>query len=519
MKSNNNFIQIAPLFVFCCLILSISSCGLFNNLGKDNNKLEPITTGKDSTKKDTLKVVRIEPPVPTKVDTIVWRDTLQENEFKKLVIQYTKIGKNAVQKDTLAIIDISNTIETPNKTNQERAVRVKPTYNVAVIMPFMTKSYNFKSDLPGQSLRAVEFYEGMKIAFDSLEKEGVRLNVTVYDSQRDADEVGEILKKPELLEADLIFGPVGTSALREVAKFGFENGIPVVSAFNNNPEVTEDNHYFIQSNPSFATQSRYIATFLTKHIKLPPAYTGIKKINYLMLGMAEDTLNMLEVQKAYSLAKNDPKAKLPQKILTAGGFSIADLRSYFSRDAINVVIVPSYRSETFVNGVLRELSAMLDLVESKNNHEFIVIGMPQWKYYERVNFEYYEKLKLHIPDNYYVDESKSANISFRDGYRSHYGIAPREFAYIGFDNMLYFGRLLKKYGTAFPDKFETEVGYGRHTKFYYEPMMRVRNIMDGKNVIEDMEIMRFENQYINFLEFKEYQFQLIDMGVLKEGVK
>ena len=93
MKSNNNFIQIAPLFVFCCLILSISSCGLFNNLGKDNNKLEPITTGKDSTKKDTLKVVRIEPPVPTKVDTSSGETPYKRMNLKNWLSNIQKLEK------------------------------------------------------------------------------------------------------------------------------------------------------------------------------------------------------------------------------------------------------------------------------------------------------------------------------------------------------------------------------------------------------------------------------------------
>lgn len=520
IKLNNHFIPFGQMLILFFLVLSTSSCELFKNIGNrnNNNNLELITTNKDSTKKDTSKIVNIIPP-STKIDTIVWVDTLQETQFKKLVIQYTKIGKNTILTDTLHIIDISNSIENPEGLAQERLVRVKPSYNVAVIMPFMTKLYNFRSDVPAQSLRSVEFYEGMKLAFDSLEKEGVRLNITVYDSQRDVEEVQAVLKKPELLEADLIFGPVGTEALREVAKFGLAHGIPVISAFNNNPEVAEDNHYFIQVNPSFATQSRYIAEFLTKHIKMPPPYSGIKKVNYLMLGMVDDTSRMKEVQNAYSLAKNDPSAKIPQKVLDAGNFTIDNLKSHFSRDAINVVIVPSYRSEPFVTAVLRELSAMVDLVEKKYNHEFLVIGMPQWKYYERVNFEYYENLKLHITDEFFVNTDKSENIKFRDAYRANYGIAPREFAYIGFDLTLYFGRLLKKYGTAFPDKFEEESALGRHTKFYFEPMMRIRNVLDGGNLIKDTEIMRFENQYINFLEFNEYQFKPIDMGVLKEGVK
>ncbi len=504
------------IFITTFFLLLASSCGIFQG-GKNKSKpgLETVKTNKDSS--SIVNNIPPPPPPPLRVDTIVWIDTLQENEYKKIVLRYTKIGKNPSRVDTLQVIDISGQIEYPAKKEiQKREIRQKSSYNIAIVMPFMTASHDFKSEVSPLSLRAVEFYEGLKLALDSLEREGLRLDVRVYDSQRDAEEVNNILTNPELAEADLIFGPVNTSALRQVANFGLQYAIPVVSVFNNYTEVTEDNHYFIQVNPSFEVQSRYIGTFAAKHIKIPTTYPQtIKKINYLMLGMAEDTVRMSEVQNAYSLALNDPQAKIPQKVLTAGAFSIENIKSHFSPDAINVVVVPSYRNEAFVSAVLRELSALVDKVESKNSYQFLVIGMPQWKYFERVNFEYYENLQLHFPDEYYIDANNTLNKEFRKGYKARYGIAPREFAYIGFDVMLYFGRLLKKHGTGFPEHFDQETYIGRHTQFHFEPMMRHRKIMDSGNIIEQQLIKRFENNYTNFVQFKDYEFKALDLGVLK----
>ena len=78
---------------------------------------------------------------------------------------------------------------------------------------------------------------------------------------------------------------------------------------------------------------------------------------------------------------------------------------------------------------------------------------------------------------------------------------------MGFDLMLYFGRLLKKYGTEFPDHFEKEKSAGRHTMFNFLPVTKEDKMLDGKNFSEPRRIERFENNYLNIIKFEEYEFK------------
>lgn len=498
--------------------ISLNSCELIRRIGnKDRDKLDTIVVKQPQ--KDSQDIVIKEPidPIPEKVDTIIWLDSLQASEFKKLVVRYTQIGENPVLADTISEIDYSGIVEGRDSSKQERAIRKKEVYNVSIIMPFLSNKYDFRTEIPARSLRAVEFYEGVKIALDSLEEEGVKLNVHVYDSKRNSQTVKDILAKPELAESDLIIGPVGTSSLKLVADFAKRYQIPISSPFNYNPNIPEDNHFYIQLNPSYKIHSRYIAHFLNNKIEIPKNLRfPLTTVNYLIIGSQADTNRIKDLQEAYQIEMNDEEAKLDQFVAEGKEISIESIKKYFKKEALNVVIVPSYRAESFVMATLRELHSMVDRVESQNSFQFLVIGMPQWKYYERMNFEYYENLRLHISDPYFINDENSDVQKFERGYRQLYGMAPREFAYIGFDVMLYLGRQLKKYGTAFPDYFHKEIYTGLHNRFYFDAIMRERKIMKGDEILNDALIDHYENQYIHLLKFDDYQFSPIDTGFLKE---
>jgi hypothetical protein len=518
MKASQQILKVFTALVLIIGSISLNSCELIrriSNRGPDT--LDTIVVKEQP--KDSQKVVKtpVDPPKVEKIDTIIWLDTLQMTEFKRVVVQYTQIGKNPVLADTISKIDLSSVVEVPKNELQKRDVRKKEVYNVAIIMPFLTDRYDFKTEIPARSLRAVEFYEGVKIALDSLEAEDLKLRVKVYDSKRSNSAVENILKKTELEEADLIIGPISTGPMKLVADFAKTHQIPVVSPFNYNTNIPEDNHFYMQLTPSYEVHSRYIAYFLKNKIEIPKNLKfPLSKVSYLIVGSESDTSRVKAIQEAYKVEMNDAEVVLDQYIEKEKDISIESIKKYFSKEALNVVIVPSYRSESFVSGILRELHSMVDRVESENSFQFLVIGMPQWKYYERMNFEYYENLRLHLTDPYFVDDDNSRVQKFKKGYKQLYGIAPREFAFMGYDLMLYLGHQLKKYGTGFPDYFHKEIETALHTRFYFDAIMRHRKIMKGEDIVDDALINHYENQYIHLLQFDDYEFKVINTGFIQE---
>jgi hypothetical protein len=508
--------SINVIFSVFVLLFSNSCIAPKNGINQKANEQEVVisNTRKDDTiPKDSIVPLTVKDnnlkPVITSRDSIIWTDTLVENEFVKYVVRYKKYTDMPVVRDTIAVIDISGDIST-EKTEQTWVSRKKSTYNVAMILPFMANMYRGSGEIPAQSTRAVEFYEGVKIALDSLSREGVNLKLHVFDSKRDLEGLKEVLVKMEDKEWDLIIGPTSTDVLTELAAYAKENSIPMISPFNNNSEIAENNHYFIQVNPSYDLTAKYIVSFLGQ-VK-PPQFSPMKKVKYLILATDEDSAKVDLIQKEFSLLKNDTNALLPQ-LYSKDAISVSSMLGYFEKNALNVIVIPTERNETFVFSALREISSLFDKVEKMKSYNFIVIGSPYWKYFERVNYEYYDNLKLHIADNYFIDLEERKNKQFEEGYRKLYGIAPREFAYTGFDVMLYFGRMLHKYGTAFPENFHQETDKRRHTDFKYEPVYELTKFLDGNTVREQKQIIRFENRAMNFLKFEEFQFKSVDIEV------
>lgn len=470
---------------------------------------KPITTlppvvGNNNTGRDSSHASNHVKPQP--VDTVKpvrrlnWCDTIKEGQYKQIVVCYEKIGDGPVKADTVKILDTNpNAIYRPDRVDTPRSIVHKDLYKVAILMPFYTNRLRTgeNAELDPNSLKSVEFYEGVKIALDTLSKEGLNLHVHVFDCRDGMERLEELLAREELQQADLIIGPVADDQLRRVVAFAEERNVPVVSPFNPKENIVEQSRCLIQVNPSYQVHCNRIVKFLES--------LKSKNPRVLVMGLAQDSARIEQLQQAYALMMNDENARLPQSISGKAGTS---MKGVLSGSGLNIVIVPSYREETYIYNVLRELQGMYDKpAKGKNNENIIVIGMPQWKYFENVSIEYYENLNVHLTTEFFVDESLRENASFIRNYAALYGMPPREFGFVGFDLMLYFGRMLKKYGTAFPDYLTKEVDTRRHTIFSFEPVYKVRGQLDAKgNVINQPTIIRYENQYIQIVKFDEFTF-------------
>ena len=135
--------------------------------------------------------------------------------------------------------------------------------------------------------------------------------------------------------------------------------------------------------------------------------------------------------------------------------------------------------------------------------------MSRWRYYERINFEYYSNLNMLLTSEIAIDQGQAKR--FRTEYKQIYGISPREFGYIGYDVMVYFGQMLKKYSKAFPAYLGKETRTMFHTNFQFEPVYLNKGLLDGAgNAPLQSIIERYQNNYINLLDFEEYELRKIN---------
>ncbi|MDR1591715.1 MAG: LysM peptidoglycan-binding domain-containing protein [Prevotellaceae bacterium] len=135
----------------------------------------------------------------------------------------------------------------------------KPHLKVAVLMAFMSDIAN----LDGSGDRFIEFYKGVLIALERIKKNGVSIELHVYDVGRSTTALDTLLKKPEML-VDLIIGPVFPEQVSLVSDFARQNGIYTVTPFTSHIEKRDKHHHLFQFNPSFEELFTTIAEQLTR---------------------------------------------------------------------------------------------------------------------------------------------------------------------------------------------------------------------------------------------------------------
>ena len=125
--------------------------------------------------------------------------------------------------------------------------------------------------------------------------------------------------------------------------------------------------------------------------------------------------------------------------------------------------------------------------------------MPRWKNYSKVDFEYYESLNLHLSSDGFVDINSPESKNFKTQYFYKFGELPTDDAYYGYDMMLYFGRMIDKYGTQFQKNIDGEPFEGLHTRFEFLPV--------GAANIENPDDQYQSNQHVTIIKFKDFYFQ------------
>ncbi|MGH1335852.1 MAG: hypothetical protein ACRBFS_06960 [Aureispira sp.] len=494
--------------------LSLGSCHLFQKTPKDNTNtvgtLEPITTrntNTDTTSKNYVPITKVnETPVVASIpDTLRWCDTIPQNNNTRIVVCFERIGNGLIKSDTVAVFNDNPIVQS---TILDTIIRTKSTYRVVIMLPFMSNTFVPASnrEIPGKSIKAIEFYEGMMMALDSLQKEGVNLFVDVYDTQRDTTTVKRLLQTRALQEADLIIGPLTSSNLSIVAAFAKTYQKVVVSPLNSRSNITTNNPYYLQMNPSFEVHSKYIVNQLDKIEKLTRYRSQEPEVpNYLILALTRDSSRVKDLQTEYAVYKNNFEARIPTLIRSKSSISVEDIKPSLQRDRLNVIVMPTYQEEAFVYNSLRELQKLVDKVERHKGYSIAVVGMDRWRYYSRINFEYYEYLNLHLTSEYFAPNNSYVR-AFKRDYKAVYGIGSREFALKGFDMMLFCGRMLNRYGANFQAHLWKEKANYRHTIFDIQPVYEATGSLDQPQGRQQQPIIRhYENQYLNVLEFKEYE--------------
>ncbi len=463
-------------FVLIFFSIFVTSCEWFKP-ARDSDK-EKVYTDEDM---DELQGTKVFDP-----ETGEWR-TVREVHGKIDTVQWTDLP----EKDYPPIISDGSWPGTAN--NNDGGVASGGDYDVSLILPFLANQSSL-GEIDENSYWAIHFYAGAKMAYEDLAKDGASLNIKVSDSEGATGKVSRLLLESSTKDAELIIGPYKRNNVRLVESFSKRNGTPLVVPFTAQLGMANGNPNYIQMNPSLESHCQAI----TRHAR---AAYDTENIVLVAQDRPEE-----KARFAYFQAENEKingsiiGSRFREFVVGRGSDNQIeiDIAPYITQGETSVFLVPSWSSESFIYSLLRVL-----MIEQAKGEEIVVYGMPMWMDFDQIDYEFYQKLNVHVSSASYIDNGDERVRQFKNKFFQEYGTIPKEEAYLGYDAMLYFGKMLDQYGTTFPQSIDRQPYDVLHGRFEFE-----RVVLEPEQHKEDLNYFdQLENKFVHILQFQDFQFQ------------
>jgi len=334
----------------------------------------------------------------------------------------------------------------------------RDTYNIAIMLPLyldMNDSMESKRKREDpvkifeRSKVALEFYEGVLIAIDSMRKQGFSANIFVYDTKNDTAEVKKILKREEMLNVDMIIGPLYRANLMVMLDTAEERNIKMVSPFITTNRIIKTHSNLSKVKPSVQVCIERLAEYIyNTYLDDSARIYGPK--NLLIIhndDPGEKLLSEIFVKKINSFTANKADSsivpdKIPIKVIGYSEREMEAVNEALSLADTNIVIVPS-RDQVFVS----KLIANLNRKDEEYSH--IVFGLPVWKYFNNLESGQRHNLNIHIASPNFIDYDREEVKRFEHQYVNRFNVYPSNYAFEGFDIAYYYLNILKEYGYNF----------------------------------------------------------------------
>jgi LysM repeat protein/ABC-type branched-subunit amino acid transport system substrate-binding protein len=328
-------------------------------------------------------------------------------------------------------------------------MRVGGTYKIALLLPFsVERNDSVLAAKPGRETRfheatriAAQFNAGAMLAFDSLKVLGLDAQVLVVDMGEEPRTWNAVLKRADLKDVDLFIGPFHRSAIEQLARSHPSAHIVC--------PVPQSNKVILgQPTVSKVTATR---VDLIRHTARYVAQRH-RGDNIIMLkpDIHADREAVDQMHRALNAAWSEQAGRSGDsvKVVPTGRRDVGKLTSSLKSDRLNVVVVPSEDVEFVTN-----LVAILRPMASKQ--QIAVVGLESWAAIETVSPLDLETLGFMFATATFFDVEDPGTQAFVQRFRERYKNDVDEYAMLGYDVTLFYGKALLGHGRNFPAKLPT----------------------------------------------------------------
>lgn len=351
--------------------------------------------------------------------------------------------------------DVENkpTIQAPIK--QEPVIQ-KPVVTkasvVSLILPFSLNylSTGYSATQLAQANIAVDYYQGFKMALDSLTAFGYSYELHVYDSQGSPAQSHSLAYNAQVRSSNLIVGPVFPEDMKAFSDVLISARSPIVSPLSATAPSKIKNQNLVTVIPPIEYHIKAAAEYAVTEFKPKKIFilsSGFseesKYISYFKLSVDSLTQKRVPVIKA-TISRGDLSLLIPQLSITGQ----------------NVFVIPSTNQQF----LMVTLSALEKLSAT---YPITLFGHPNWQKFSFLKAEQLQNLNTYITNADKVDYKATSTINFLRHYRKLYKTEPTEYAIKGFDEGLYFGKLLATGTGNISGSLETTDYTAMHNTFHF----------------------------------------------------
>lgn len=310
-------------------------------------------------------------------------------------------------------------------------------YQVAVFTPLYLDSafdqagnYRYEKYFPKFINPGLEFYEGVQLALDSLQKEGVQLDVYIYDLRSNKQTLKQVLESQEFKETDLILAHINNNELWPLAEAAARQKVPFINVNYPNDGGVTNNPYFVILNATLKTHSEGIYKYLQRQHALSNIVVFRKK------GVQEDRL-----QSALdNYSKVTASVPLKIKYVTLNdNFDSTQLRQHLNGNRMTACVIGSLDLNFGLN-ISQQLASL------GTGFPVTVIGMPNWDMINEFNKPQFRNLEIVYGTPFYIANTNVVANAIQEQFKTKFYSRPSDMVYRGYETMFHFGKLLLLHG-------------------------------------------------------------------------
>ncbi|RYE03657.1 MAG: amino acid ABC transporter substrate-binding protein, partial [Sphingobacteriaceae bacterium] len=161
-------------------------------------------------------------------------------------------------------------------TETPKVVKANRTPSIALLLPFDLDHVDLSKNTSSKNLLktniAVDFYEGFKLALDSLSGSGQNYKLTVFDTKDEVSQAQKLSQTAAIRNSDLIVGPVFPAGVQAFSADINTLHKPLVSPLSAASPANYNNPNLITVTPPLEFHAWRVAKYIQENIRPKTVY-------------------------------------------------------------------------------------------------------------------------------------------------------------------------------------------------------------------------------------------------------